>query len=365
MSCSDTHSDPGELTCWLVDTRKIWPGTNIRSADGASQMLDLISKDERTNVLNKHFIQDARMSLTSALLKRLYVSKTLGIPWAAVRLGRKGHPEHGKPCAVDSTGAPIVCVDFNVSHQAGLVALIGWCRKADCIGVESRSGHLKDDSEVHVGVDIVCVNERNDYRVLDNEGLETWVDIYEGVFSDEARWSMKYDVDQITLPDGTTLTGDDLGRHDRCMVRNKQITLTTPDGKRFSFSSALIVEAKLRRFYAYFCYTEAYVKLAGEALLAPWLKELQFFNVRSPKPAPSRAQGPWGEVIEDVDVRLKRRKVEDVRVNIRAFEEDRMISAMVQGEVQHLQLPPFTMVDFDDDFFEHASTMSVGDRMFG
>ena len=348
--------DRGELTCWLVDTRKLWPGKNIWSADGAAQMLGLTTTEEQTNISNKMFIQDARMSLASALLKRLYVSQTLRISWSQVRLGRRDDPKHGKPCAVDAADQPIQGIDFNVSHQAGLVALVGWHRGKQSHSHQAHTANFHDESQLRVGVDIVCVNERNDFRMIDSEGLESWIDMFEYVFSDEERWSMKYDVDYVTLPDESTLTGRDLGRHDRCMVRNRNISLTTPEGKPQNFSSALVVDAKVRRFYTYFCYTEAYVKLAGEALLAPWLKELQFFNVRSPKPARSSIQGPWGEEVEDVDVRLNRLKVKDVRMKIRAFENDFMIAAAIQGDIQNLQLPQFSMVDLGEDFRDFATT---------
>jgi len=168
---------------------------------------------------------------------------------------------------------------------------------------------------------------------------------------------MKYDVDYVTLLDGTTLNSDDIGRHDRCIQRNKNISLTTPAGKDVSFSSDLLVDAKLRRFYTYFCYKEAYIKLAGEALLAPWLKQLEFFNVRSPKPGvPARCStaGQWGEEVDDVEVHMNGTEVDDVKMKIQSFEENFMLSTAIQGEVAGMKVPSFRKLDLKTDILAYA-----------
>jgi len=357
-------SDEPAICCWLVDTRPMWMGDSIHAADGAAAALSLISLEEQKIVTGKMFIADAKMSLASALMKRLFISKTLDIPWKDVRIGRKGHQRHGKPVAVDDTGRPIQGIDFNVSHQNGLVTLIGYDGRKH--HRHTPGGHIQgmlspngDKDEVTVGADIVCVNERETAAsTIDEEGFDGWVDIYEYVFSDEERWSMKYDLDYMTLLDGTVLTGQDIGRHDRCIARNEHITLTTPAGRDVSFSSELLIEAKLRRFYTYFCYKEAYIKLAGEALLAPWLKQLEFFNVRSPKPgtvARCSTHGTWGEEVDDVEVRMHGRAVDDVKMKIQAFEEDFMLSVAIQGDIEGLKIPSFTKLHLDKDILSYAS----------
>jgi 4'-phosphopantetheinyl transferase len=169
---------------------------------------------------------------------------------------------------------------------------------------------------------------------------------------------MKYEVDYVTLLDGTTLTREELGRHDRCMQRNKQISLTTPSGRDVTFNSDLVVDAKLRRFYTYFCYKEAYIKLAGEALLAPWLKQLEFFGVRSPKPgvvARCSTHGQWGEEVDDVEVHMNGQEVMDVKMKIQAFEECFMISTAIQGQIAGLKVPGFTKLDLGVDIMAHAT----------
>ena len=347
----------GEVTCWLLDTRELWPGDSILTAEGAEEAMSLISVKERNSIRGKMFASDARMSLASALLKRLYISQTLNMKWEDVRLARKGNEKHGKPCAVDGVGRPIAGIDFNVSHQGGLVALIGYNGRQNheytpsgmVYGMISPTTQSED---VMVGVDIVCVNERNDYKTIDQEGIDGWVDVYEYVFSAEERWSMKYDVDYITLLDGTVLSRDDIGRHDRCIARDRDISLTTPAGRKHNFNSERIIDAKLRRFYTYFCYKEAYIKLAGEALLAPWLKQLEFFNVRSPKagtPARCSTHGVWGEEVDDVEVNMHGRAVNDVRMKIQAFEEDFMLSTAIQGEIQGIKVPAFKSLNLESD----------------
>jgi 4'-phosphopantetheinyl transferase len=346
----------GEITCWLLDTRTIWPGPNIMKAEGAMEAMSLISMAEQRMIRGKMFVADAKMSLASALLKRLYISQTLGIKWEEVRLGRKGNEKHGKPCAVDAAGRPISGIDFNVSHQNGLVALIGYNGQSNHEYTPSGmvygmiSPTTNDD--VMVGVDIVCVNERDDYRTIDLEGLDGWVDVYEYVFSAEERWSMKYDVDYITLYDGTVLRNDEIGRLDRCITRHKELSVTTPKGKKHNFDSELIIASKLRRFYTYFCYKEAYIKLAGEALLAPWLKQLEFFNVKSPKAGTQprcSTHGVWGEQVDDVEVHMHGKQVNDVRMQIQAFEEDYMLSTAIQGEIQGIKVPAFKSLNLERD----------------
>ncbi|KAF2714474.1 4'-phosphopantetheinyl transferase [Pleomassaria siparia CBS 279.74] len=325
---------PPTLACWLLDTRSLWPGDKI--AQSASEALQLISHEERDNILRKFHIADAKMSLASALLKRLFISKALGIPWKDIRFGRRRDPTHGKPCALfpDGTIAPI---EFNVSHQAGLVALVG-CKSP---GVE-------------LGVDIVCVNERNDYRLIDSEGFDSWVDIYAEIFSQEETWDMKYNVDSFKLLDGTVVTSDDLGRFDRCCSRDQQLVATLASGEKRTFSSDLLIEAKLRRFYTYWCFKEAYIKLDGEALLANWIKELEFRNVRAPNSgtvARCSTLGSWGERIDGTEIWLKRKRLDDVRIEIQAFEEDFMVSVAAKAAASALPeiLTAFKSLHLEED----------------
>lgn len=296
------------------------------------------------------------MSLASALLKRLFVHKSLNIPWSSVKFGRKGNPKHGKPCAlVPSSVSPSVPylpapLEFNISHQAGLVALVG------C---------LTSDLNADLGVDIVCVNERaNDIRTIDAEGWESWVDIYSELFSSEEIFDMKYNCDAFPLYDGTLITPEILGRHDRVCTRNQTLTITLPNGEDKILDSDLIIDAKLRRFYVFWCYKEAYIKLDGEALLATWIPELEFKDVRAPRPgtqARCSTHGVWGERVSDTKVYFKQKRLLDTRVEICAFEENFMIgvAAKDKGILEGASALPdvltrFEGLDLESDVLEIA-----------
>ena len=320
-------------------SKPIWQNGLIQN-EQAREALTLISEEEQRTVTRKYHIADARMSLASALLKRLFVHKTLNIPWSQICFGRKRDAKHGKPCALNVPPhhgpAPL---EFNVSHQAGLVALVG-AKKAEL--------------DVELGVDIVCVNERNDYRVIDEEGFDGFVDMYAEIFSSEELFDIKYNCDAFPLLDGTLVTPEILGRHDRCCARNQNLEITLPDGAKRMFDSEILIDAKLRRFYSFWCYKEAYIKLDGEALLATWIPRLEFKNVRAPRagtPARCSTHGTWGERISDAEVWFtggnggdrphgvevskegERKRLEDTKVEIQAFEEDFMIGVAAKEKI--------------------------------
>ncbi|KAF2154948.1 hypothetical protein K461DRAFT_223055 [Myriangium duriaei CBS 260.36] len=335
-------SQEGKLTLWMMDTRTIWPGTDIKVA--ARDALALVSTKEQVDIKRKVFIKDARMSLASALLKRLYISQALSIQWSEVAIARRDNPDHGKPAALLPDGS-FADIDFNVSHQGGLVTLIGWAPE--------KPSTLGGSTKVFVGTDITLVNERDDYKTVDTEGMDGWVDMFSEVFSVAERWDMAYNVDYITLLDGTLVSGSDIGRADRIMKRGEQVRIADN-----TIDSELIIESKLRRFYAFFAYKEAYIKLAGEALLAPWLRELEFQNVRSPKPGVSpkcSGNGVWGERVSDVEVVLHRKRVEDVKMDLRAYDEGFMIASAVQGNIAiDLADAQYRILNLETDILEYA-----------
>ncbi|CBX96017.1 hypothetical protein IAQ61_004838 [Plenodomus lingam] len=343
------------LTCWLLDTRSLWPGNKITDSDSAREALALLSPEEQSNVTRKYHIADARMSLASALLKRVFVHQTLGTPWQEIKFSRKRDPKHGKPCAVLANGSPAP-IEFNISHQAGLVALVG-CKT--------------DDGDVELGVDIVCVNERNELNTIDQEGFDGWIDIYTDIFSHEESFDMKYTGLSFPLLDGTMITPEALGRHDRCCTRGRDLSLTVANGESRTVSSDLLIDAKLRRFYTYWAYKEAFIKLDGEALLAQWIPRLEFKKVRAPAPgSPARCSthGVWGERVSEAEVWFtakkggegprgvegvegESRRLEDVRMEIVGFEESFMVAVAIRGVVDgdEAGLTAFEALDLEKD----------------
>jgi hypothetical protein len=94
-------------------------------------------------------------------------------------------------------------------------------------------------------------------------------------------------------------------------------------------AAAAVIDAKLRRFYAYWCLREAYVKMTGEALLADWLRRLEFRDVAAPAPAPAAVDNATllpGEVVTAVDVYLDDSRVAGVAMELRAFGRDYMVA---------------------------------------
>ena len=86
----------------------------------AARALALLGEDERKAVLRYLFVRDAKMSLASHLLKHYVVSKFCGVPWWESKITRNSKT---KPVYVD-TATGKSPVEFNVTHQAGLVALV-------------------------------------------------------------------------------------------------------------------------------------------------------------------------------------------------------------------------------------------------
>ncbi len=69
------------------------------------------------------------------------------------------------------------------------------------------------------------------------------------------------------------------------------LVVKLPDGGEvMQVASNDVIEAKLRRFYTFWALKEAYVKMTGDALLADWLRVLEFRKVRAPRPASTNAQ---------------------------------------------------------------------------
>ncbi|KAI9836297.1 MAG: hypothetical protein M1837_003425 [Sclerophora amabilis] len=278
---------------WLLDVRSKW---REDFSSQASPYLALLPPSTHPHILAYHFTKDRAMSLGSALVKYHAVHLTTSLPYTSIVISRD--PTTQKP-VYHSPLPSSPSLTFNVSHQAGLVALIG------SAGPPCRN----------VGIDIVCVNERNDLeRLASSEsgkvgGIDDWVDMHAEVFAPAEMQDMK------------------------------TWTPPPPSPPRSSGDTRLLLEQRLRRFYAFWALKEAYIKLKGEALLAPWLKEVEFRNVRVPSPVDggegSAASNRGTDVLlhtsRDVEVWFRGKLVTDVKMELKAFESNYMIATAVQA----------------------------------
>ncbi|KAI0385103.1 phosphopantetheinyl transferase [Hypomontagnella monticulosa] len=280
-----------EVIQYLVDTRGLWPGaTKTKELETeASRALALLNEEEKKAVLRYYFVADAKMSLASHLLKHWVVSKYAGVPWRETKLTRD---EKTKPVYVDpATGKQPVA--FNVSHQCGVVTLV------------AVSGY---DGQVDVGTDVVCTSERRtrDHRVVNTEGWGKFVDMHADVFGRSEAVYLKSDLlsTQAGLPN---------------LARGEEI-----------------VDFKLRCFYTLWCLREAYVKMTGEALLAPWLKDLEFKRFRAPQPGKEFVQLPDGElvgtqeIIKEHEILFHGSKVTDANICLRSLGPDYMTCSAIR-----------------------------------
>lgn len=266
------------------------------------------------------------MILASYLLKYLVINKYLGIPWSKITISRKSH---GKPCFLNWSKDSYI--DFNVSHQAGVVVLIAV---------------ICSESEICVGTDIVCTAERKlaDYAFIEDEGFFNWVHIYEDVFADSEicylrQGSLRLEDLKIGIKN-SELTNQAKDALTRCERRNEGIhleILVNQEQIAIEIDSNVVIDGKLRQFYAMWCLKEAYAKMTGEALLAPWLKDLEILLARAPKTKEQAMDLEEGEVIEEVKTIFSNRehtsncKVKDATVQLTALGPEYMVAAVISS----------------------------------
>ena len=278
-----------EVFRWLLDVRNLWPEQDANgkpttsteewgSSKDVEPTLKLLPAEEKAKVLRFHFIRDAKLCLGSCLLKHHAIALVCHVPWTETTISED---ENRKPCykPSDPRGKKL---EFNVSHHGALVAIVG------CT-----------DHKTKMGVDIVQMKFEKDFAAVksDKEGFPGWVKTYELVFSDR---------EVAEISDYTSSVASDL-RSD--------------------------TEAKLRHFYAHWCLKEAYVKMTGEALLASWLKDLEFRNVQVPSPASDlksgENRGKWGQTSADVEIWFQGLRVTDVKMELQAYGAEYMIATAI------------------------------------
>jgi 4'-phosphopantetheinyl transferase len=293
------------------------------------------------------------MSLASHLLKHLVITKYCNVPWPKSTISRD---QHGKPCFIsERSDSGEGRIDFNVSHQAGIVSLIA------AIGSKGK---------VDVGTDVVCANERilQDYAHIDKDGFFAWVDIYGEVFAESEMNHLKLSPVWLDLgtPDAK-LSGYGRDAISRCQWRNGKINVVVVDADRMErsmqVSSSVVIDAKLRRFYAMWCLREAYVKMTGEALLAPWLQQLEISDVEAPAAKDGiRDSGSLeeGELVNEFRIDFKRKLVTNVKMELSALGKDFMVAGSVMvpaGEDESaLKMGKWDQLDLERDVLVFAES---------
>ncbi|KAL4791146.1 hypothetical protein BDV19DRAFT_371055 [Aspergillus venezuelensis] len=290
------------LTRWYIDTRPLTSLTNTLP------LLSTLQPSDQTAVQKFYHLKDRHMSLVSNLLKYLFVHRTARVPWSEIVISRTPDP-HRRPCyihpAINKEGdgnvavAEPINVEFNASHQASMVALVGTIiPPPSSSATEQAQAEKAAKAKPEVGIDITCVNERagrkNEVRTLDS--LHDYIDIFAEVFSAKEIAAMK------------SLHG-------------------SPSPA--STSNQDVVDYGYRLFYTYWALKEAYIKMTGEALLAPWLRELEFGNVIAPSKVDG--DGVFGEPYKGVKTTLRGDIVDDVRVEVVALEDDYLFATAARG----------------------------------
>ncbi|KAN0082283.1 hypothetical protein V8E54_003581 [Elaphomyces granulatus] len=316
------------LTRWYIDTRQ------LTSTCSSLPLLETLQPSDQVTVKKFYHLADRHMSLASYLLKYYFIHSACRIPWNEITISRTPEP-HRRPCFLPASptrpdGSPIPNVEFNISHQASLVALAGTLLvsgHADpgntLITAPQPSSSPDPLAPPQVGIDISCADEpsrrsRSSFPTTP-QALASFVDVFSEVFSHREVNTMK------TIPHWS------------------------PDSTTGPTSLEGAIKSQVRLFYAYWALKEAYIKMTGEALLAPWLRELEFTNVTVPEILPPASKPPglnednqsgqttsittpsWSEPYTGVQTWLYGKKMEDLRIEIVAFETDYFVATAARG----------------------------------
>ncbi|KIW74134.1 hypothetical protein Z517_12544 [Fonsecaea pedrosoi CBS 271.37] len=311
---------------WYIDTRPYVPQPHNPKSLHSLPLLSTLRRSDEEAITRFIRPADRFMSLASALLKYTFIHRRAKIPWSEVQISRTPAP-HRRPYweppenwsttdiyddndPADGESSLIRGLEFNVSHQAGLVVIIGCSTPTPQLpsSVVPNPGPLSptvldsfaqidlashptckafDHPDlVRVGVDIACTNEdkRTPKDLTTQSKFDEWIEIFAEMFSDRERRHMRQ------MPIHVPIKEREEGEWASDSSSSSAASSPT-DGpgsgtnNPFSKHEAKIINMKLRRFYAYWSLKEAYIKMVGEGLLASWLRELEFLDVHAP-PAP-------------------------------------------------------------------------------
>ncbi|KIW14840.1 hypothetical protein PV08_07625 [Exophiala spinifera] len=306
---------PSAMTRFYIDTRPL-----VTASPKSLPLLSTLQFSEQESITRFLRPADRFMSLASALLKYTFIHREAGMPWSDIRISRTPAP-HKRPyweppelwtrqttSPSDPMPSETKGLEFNVSHQAGLVAILGCTTPTAQLPTApsksisqvtplsptpptgsfdqlSLTGHhmpTLGDGQVRLGVDIACTNEdkRTPKDVTTQAKFDEWVDIFAEMFSDRERRTMRFA--PVHMPVSEREEGDysSSSSSDSSSSAGDVYTSVTAQGGRGR--EAKTIEQKLRRFYAYWALKEAYIKMVGEGLLASWLRELEFLDVVPP-----------------------------------------------------------------------------------
>ncbi|KAF3480446.1 4'-phosphopantetheinyl transferase NpgA [Arthroderma uncinatum] len=299
-----------QLTRWYIDMRN-WTQTST-----ALPLIDTLQPSEQKKIRAFYHVVDQHMSLASSLLKYLYIHRTSRVPWNQIIISRTPQP-HCRPCYIPLKDAQkdagqVLQVEFNVSHQASMVALAGCMFSRD--GSENDAQSKLDpssryglDGPPQIGIDITCTDEREkrnpDSLPSTEAQFREFVDIFTEAFSPRELETIKSD------PRGTGSYRD------------------SPEDT-YDERLAKSIKYRTRLFYTYWALKEAYIKMVGEGLLADWLQKLEFSNVVPPEP---EAGLDWGSPKTGIEIRLKGEIVDNVRMEVVAFGERYILATATRG----------------------------------
>lgn len=166
---------------------------------------------------------------------------------------------------------------------------------------------------------------------------------------------------------GASLTGYGKDAISRCEKRHQRITvkMTGSNGEdlEMQMQTDPIIDAKVRRFYAMWCLREAYVKMSGDALLAPWLKELEILDVVVPDPKEGISDEfsmEKGEMTRQFATYLKGKVERDVKTELTAMGNHYMIGASIKVPKEHqmsdVVFGDWVELDFEKDVLAVAES---------
>ncbi|KAF3392634.1 hypothetical protein F1880_008668 [Penicillium rolfsii] len=301
------------LIRWYINTRE-WEANGLDLP-----LLNVLRPAEQEAVKRYHHASDRRMSLASHLLKYLYIHRACSVPWREIIFSRTPMPENRPYYASKSD----IQVDFNASHQASLTMLAGVIAPSlEQLASQTIQGVAP--LPPRIGVDITCVNERRK-PMKTMKDFTDFVSIFSEVFSPKELAIMQNPISTLR--------------------RARELGLA----KSFpSEDNETVIEFGLRLFYSYWALKEAYLKMTGDALLAEWVRHLEFTNVIPPAPVdPLIASKPygvstsadhvprsphnWGPPYTEVEVSRDGVLIENVRLQLQAFESDYIIATAGRG----------------------------------